>query len=609
MASSRPVVRNPLPGWGAGHFAFAQTKVAIYRIASLPGDAAHCLNTSIWAVPQTCAALIQSQVEPRQMMARRTRQLELEKQHLLSRLMRIEEKIDRMQIDQAQFSGLVASTVDHVFMLDGSGKYLFSNDQVRQFGMQKGSELIGRRLHDVYPRDVAALYREKLHKVIRTDTAVSFSHQKNTPGEIEYYVDTLYPVHRDGAIWAVGGICCNVSEQKKIEKQLVQSQKMEAMGTLVAGVAHEINNPINLILFNLPLLEKMWRDLTPLLHEHMAKSPEKRIGGLPPVFVKQNLPRLISDMEMAANRVAQIVSGLKGFARKSNPAEKWEVQVNKAVRNAVRLADATAKKLKIVIEENLAPDLPLLRANLQNLEQVVLNLIINALEAIGHDHGKVCIATRFIEQSQSIAIDVTDNGRGINPAVADNIFDPFVTDRQAAGGTGLGLSVTYNLVKAHQGDIHFRTQTGKGTTFTVVLPTGPARRPYKIMVVDDDSDFRGMVVRLLNRSTDCVVEDFANGAEALIRMGSHPPDLLILDMFMPEMDGLGVCRAVKNELGLDLMKVIIVTGFPDHPNLYEAAGMGFSQILTKPLVVDEFIQMVKENLDGKFSKQLPHSDR
>ena len=577
------------------------------RAAPLPVDP--CLNVPAWTVQQACVAWGQSQVVKRQTIASRLRQLEVGKQNLQTRLIQAEERIGRMRIDQAQFSGLVASTVDHVFMLDSSGKYLFSNDRVHQFDMEKGSELIGRRLQDVYPRDVAALYREKLQTVIKKNTAVSFSHQKNTPGETEYHVDTLYPLHRNGTVWAVGGICCNVSEQKKIEKQLVQSQKMEAMGTLVAGVAHEINNPINLILFNLPLLEKMWRDLMPLLHEHMVKAPEKRIGGLPPVFVKQNLPRLISDMEMAANRVAQIVSGLKGFARKSNPAEKWDVQVNKAVRNAVRLADATAKKLKIVIEENLTPDLPLLRANLQNLEQVVLNLIINALEAIGHDHGKVCITTRLIEQSQSIAIDVTDNGRGINPAVADNIFDPFVTDRQAAGGTGLGLSVTYNLVKAHQGQIHFRTETGQGTTFTVVLPTGSARRPFKIMVVDDDSDFRGMVVRLLNRSTNCVIEDFANGAEALIRMGSHPPDLLILDMFMPEMDGLGVCRAVKNELGLDLMKVIIVTGFPDHPNLYEAAGMGFSQILTKPLVVDEFIMMVKENLDGRFSKQFSHSGR
>jgi nitrogen-specific signal transduction histidine kinase/ActR/RegA family two-component response regulator len=588
-----------LPGEGNRSIALSSSAVKLICIAPLPGNPT--VNLFTRAVPRACAARNRSHIEARRATACRMRRLVLEKQRLLSRLMRAEEKLGRMKIDQAQFSGLVASTVDHVFMLDGSGTYLFSNDQVRQFGMEKGSELIGRRLQDVYPREVAALYREKLRMVFQTNAAVSFSHQKNTPNEIEYHVDTLYPVHRDGAIWGVGGICCNVSEQKKIEKQLVQSQKMEAMGTLVAGVAHEINNPINLILFNLPLLEKMWRDLMPLLNEHMIKYPDKRIGGLPPVFVKQNLPRLISDMEMAANRVAQIVSGLKGFARKSNPAEKWDVQVNKAVGNAVRLADATAKKLKIVIEEHLAPDLPTLRANLQNLEQVVLNLIINALEAIGHDHGKVRITTRLIEQSQSIAIEVTDNGRGINPAVAENIFDPFVTDRQAAGGTGLGLSVTYNLVKAHQGDIHFRTRAGQGTTFTVVLPTGPAHRPYKIMVVDDDTDFRNMVVRLLNRSTNCVIEDFANGAEALIRMGSHPPDLLILDMFMPEMDGLGVCRAVKNELGLDLMKVIIVTGFPDHPNLYEATGMGFTQILTKPLVVDEFIQMVIENLDGKFS--------
>ena len=129
------------------------------------------------------------------------------------------------------------------------------------------------------------------------------------------------------------------------------------------------------------------------------------------------------------------------------------------------------------------------------------------------------------------------------------------------------------------------------------------------MVVDDDGDFREMILRALIRNTNCVVEDFANGAEALIRMGSHPPDLLILDMFMPEMDGLGVCRAIKNELGLELMKVIIVTGFPDHPNLYEAACMGFGQILTKPLAIEEFIHIVNENLNGKSIEQFSHPYR
>ncbi len=503
------------------------------------------------------------------------------------------------KIQRAQYSGLAACTRDHIFMLDLHGRYLFSNDQVEQFGLQHGKDLVGRRLQDVYSRDMYGLYRDKLKEVTQTQKPISFHHQKMTPEGVEYHLDRLYPIEWDGQLRAIGGICCNISEQKKIEKQLFQSQKMEAMGTLVAGVAHEINNPINLILFNLPLLEKMWRDLLPVLDTHAIQMPDKKIGGLSPEFVKQNLPRLINDMEMAANRVARIVSGLKGFARKSNPADKWDVQINTAVENAVRLAQATVKKFQTVLETDLDPTLPYLRANLQNIEQVVLNLIINALESIDHDHGKVRIITRMRQKEQCITIGVQDNGRGINPAVAENIFDPFVTDRQAAGGTGLGLSVTYNLVRAHKGEIAFHANPGEGTTFTVRLPVDPKRKPLRIMVVDDDHDFRGMITRALRRNTSFVVENYANGAEALIRMGSHPPDLLILDMFMPEMDGLGVCRAIKNELGLELMKVIIVTGFPDHPNLYEAARMGFSQILSKPLVIEEFFKVVRENLNER----------
>jgi signal transduction histidine kinase/ActR/RegA family two-component response regulator len=515
----------------------------------------------------------------------------------------------QMQIRTAQFFGLTEFSTDHIFMLDPSGTYQFSNDRVGQFGLRKGGELVGRRLQDVYQREVLGAYRDKLRVVLRNGKAISFHHQKQTPDGEEYHIDTLYPIRLHGQIWAVGGICCNISEHKRVENQLFQSQKMEALGTLVAGVAHEINNPINLILFNLPLLEKMWHDLMPVLESHITKAPEKKLGGLMPAFVKENLPRLISDMEMAANRVARIVSGLKGFSSKSNPAEKRDIDPNKAVNNAARLAAATIKSSKTVMEMNLASDLPLLHANLQNLEQIVLNLIINALESIRHDHGKVCITTRFVANDQSIIIEVSDNGRGVNPKVAEKIFDPFVTDRQTAGGTGLGLSVTYNLVKAHNGDISFKTKPGQGTTFVIALPTGPKQKPFNIMVVDDDRDFREMLLRALIRNINCLVEDFANGAEALIRMGSYPPDLLILDMFMPEMDGLGVCRAIKNELGLDLMKVIIVTGFPDHPNLYEAASMGFGQILTKPLAIEEFIQTVNENLNGKSIAQLSHPYR
>jgi CheY-like chemotaxis protein len=304
---------------------------------------------------------------------------------------------------------------------------------------------------------------------------------------------------------------------------------------------------------------------------------------------------------MAAQRVVRIVSGLKDFSRKGNPAETSLIQVNQAVENATLLVGAALNNLRSELSLDLAAELPLLHANLHNLEQIVVNLLINAGQAIHHNRGRIHLSTFLRKDDNYVVIQVTDNGRGVNPAVAEKIFDPFVTDRQADGGTGLGLSVTYNLVKALNGDISFQTSIGKGTTFTVALPTESTRKRYKVMVVDDDRMFRKLLQDALAKQADSIVEGFENGAEALIRLGSQPPDLLILDMFMPEIDGLGVCRAIKNEMDLELTKVIIVTGFPDHPNLHEAARMGFVQIFTKPLVIEKFIAKVQEILHGKSS--------
>ncbi len=503
-----------------------------------------------------------------------------------------------MQNDALQFKALAQFSGDHLFILDRKGTYLYSNDNVSQFGLSRGAELIGRRLPNVCPHDATMLYREKVKKVYTDGQAVSFSHEAATGKGARYHLVILYPIYKEKHIWAVGGICRDMSAQRRIEKQLFQAQKMESLGTLVAGVAHEINNPINLMLFNLPLLNKMWRDLLPLLDSHPRTSENLKFGGLTLDFIKQNILRLITDMEMAANRVARIVKGLKGFSRKSNPVDTSDIQVNVAVENAARLASSTLSKSKTDLKVSLSPELPLLRANLQNLEQIILNLIINAHESIHHNKGCVRIETKLQENKRAIAIVVADNGRGINPAVADKIFDPFVTDRQSEGGTGLGLSVTYNLVKAHNGEITFNSKEGRGTEFTVSLPISKKLKPCRIMVVDDDASFRALLIQALTKKIGCMVEGFANGTEALIRLGSDPPDLLVLDMFMPEIDGLGVCRAIKNELGLGRMKAIIVTGFPDHPNLEEALRMGFRQIVTKPLEMDHFIDIVRNELNG-----------
>lgn len=518
------------------------------------------------------------------------------------------EKPDLLTND-AHLRALVESSIDHIFILDKNGRFIFSNKKEGQFNPGDGKELVGKLIRDVHPKKTAKLFIEKFMYVFSGGEGVSFHHETESEGEVQHHLNMLYPIYHKNQVWAVGGICRDISDLKRIEKQLFQSQKMEALGTLVAGVAHEINNPMNLILFNLPLFDKMWNDLLPLMQRFALEGPRLKIGGLTFDFIKENLPRLISDMEMAANRVVRIVSGLKDFSRKSNPADKSLIQVNQAVENASRLAGSTLSKSNTTLTLDLAQGLPPIHANLQNLEQIILNLMINAMQSIDHDHGDVMVTTREVPEKNAIHIQVADNGRGVNPAFAEKIFDPFVTDRQAIGGTGLGLSVTYNLVKAHDGDISFKSETGVGTQFTVSLPVTQKVKPKRIMVVDDDKAFRKILAKAISIKTACIVETYANGAEALIRLGQDPPDLLVLDMFMPEIDGLGVCRAIKNELSLEQTKVYIVTGFPEHPNVEEAARMGFGHIFTKPLSMETFLNRIKQDLNGIDTLEITDLDR
>ena len=388
---------------------------------------------------------------------------------------------------------------------------------------------------------------------------------------------------------------------KESQQQLQQAQKMETLGTLVAGVAHEINNPINLIMYNLPLIQKIWSDLLPVLIEQKEKMPHQKYGGFTYDFLQDNLPQLVADMDMAANRIAKIVSDLKNFSKQSNVAEKSAVQVNVAVRNAMRLAQTTLRKSGVRIELDLDENLPLIAGNLQSIEQIIINIIINAIQAIDHSDGIIRIITGFRRKDARIYMQISDNGGGISAAIADKLFLPFVTDKQAQGGTGLGLSVTYGLVQAHGGDITFETHKGKGTIFTVSLPTLLKSEAIKILIVDDDQAIREMLIEALtlNRDRPYLIEEAANGIEATIKLGTYRPDLLILDIFMPEMDGLEVCRIIKNEAELSDMKVIISTGYPRHPKLDEMAEMGFTNVIYKPFDLMEFVKKVETILTAK----------
>jgi signal transduction histidine kinase/CheY-like chemotaxis protein len=378
---------------------------------------------------------------------------------------------------------------------------------------------------------------------------------------------------------------------REIQPQLQQAQKMETLGTLVAGVAHEINNPINLIMYNIPLLKKIWVDFLPLLMERRQREPERKFGGFDYDFLADNLSQLVIDIEMAAQRIAKTVSDLKNYSRQSNVAEKVPLQVNSAVKNALRLAQTTLRTSDVKIQLNLADDLPDIEGNLQSIEQIILNITINAVHAVDHNRGEIEISTGLRTKDGMIYIRITDNGRGISPEISDKIFLPFVTDKQSEGGTGLGLSVTHSLVKAHDGKIEFESSRDRGTSFNVYLPTILKHRAAKILVVDDDDAIRELLIEALTMDQKYLVKEASNGTEALIKLGTYRPDLLILDIFMPEMDGLEVCRSICSEPALSDLKVFITTGHPNHPKLDEVVKLGFTNILSKPF---DLLHLVKD---------------
>ncbi len=498
---------------------------------------------------------------------------------------------------------LDSSSSISILSTDLEGTVLFWNKGAENIFGYKADEMVGRQKIDTLYSDdeTKRVTKELSASLLKDREGKSCEIKEITKNGRELCIHlTLSPrFDENGEIVGILGIGEDITERvqaeealKNSQEKLYQAQKMDTLGTLVAGMAHEINNPINLIMYNISLFQKVWHDCLPVLNQYGGKEPGRKYGGLTYDFLEENSDRLLSDMDMAANRVAKIVSELKNFARQSNVVDKSSMQINTAVENALRLAQTSLRKSGVKLEVDLASDLPLLKGNLQNIEQIILNLVINAVQAIDHDQGVVRIATGFQNKDRRIFVSITDNGCGVAPDISDKLFDPFVTDKQAEGGTGLGLSVTYSLVSAHDGEIVFKSNKEKGTTFNVLFPTVVKEATGRILVVDDDKSIRDMLTKALTEAGPYLVEEASNGIEACIKLGTYRPDLLILDMFMPEMDGLEVCRTIKSEPEFSDMNVVITTGFPDHQKLKEVAALGFDRIHYKPFNLPGFLKAV-----------------
>ncbi len=243
-------------------------------------------------------------------------------------------------------------------------------------------------------------------------------------------------------------------ELKESNIQLIQSEKLSALGELVAGIAHELGEPLN---------------VTKIIAQSILKDIEK--GCFDKEGAMKDLPEITEQM----NKMAQIIDHMRIFTRRSVGATKEKIDINIIIENTLKLVDQQLADYNVEVIKELTPNLPVIKGDPIRLEQVFLNLINNARYAVeksGKRNMKIIFKTYYLDGGRQVAAEVRDNGTGIPGDILNKIFQPFFTTKQTGSGTGLGLSVSNRIIEEHKGKIEIVTNPGEGTTFRMILPAG-----------------------------------------------------------------------------------------------------------------------------------------
>lgn len=254
------------------------------------------------------------------------------------------------------------------------------------------------------------------------------------------------------------------------QKQLLHADKMTSLGILTSGVAHEINNPNGLIQLNLSLLSRAWQDAEPLLETHYRQHGDFKLGWFDYSRMREEIPQMLREMLDSSNRIKRTVEELKDFARRDDSGYNDAVDLDRVIKNSLRLVKNTLKKSTDHFSADYATSLPKFRGNGHRIEQVIVNLILNACQALESSRQAIRLRTGDLPEQQMIYVEVRDEGCGIEPELLERMTDPFFTTKRESGGTGLGLSVSAGIVKDHQGRLEFDSAPGAGMRVTLLLP-------------------------------------------------------------------------------------------------------------------------------------------
>lgn len=361
------------------------------------------------------------------------------------------------------------------------GTRTFVNQSYCRFFGKSREELVGTSFFPLILEEDRETVRRKIASLTPENPVATAEHQVHLPdGGIGWQQWTDRAFFRDGQLVELQSVGRDITEKKRLEEQaerqrveLARAEKMISLGTLVSGIAYEINNPNQFILLNVELLSDIWKDVLPILDHHFAEHPELRLGNLPFGELREEIPTLLEEISEGAQRIKNLVSELRHYGHDGGARPKQAVAVDQAVRSALTLLANPIKKATRRFSIDLGEDVPPVRGNLRRLEQVILNLILNACQALTDPEQAVRVTTSFDPRSRRVAVTVEDEGQGIPEEARDRIFDPFYTTRRDQGGTGLGLAVAARIVEEHGGALDIESEVGRGTVVRLLLPVDP----------------------------------------------------------------------------------------------------------------------------------------
>jgi len=517
--------------------------------------------------------------------------------HINGAIMDVTER-RRVEQELGRYALVFESLNDAVLVVDGRGEIADWNGAAeRMFGYAKG-EVLGRRPGELLqPGEQDALTSTIIADVSRTGRWSSEVALRRKDGG-ECVAEGIAVPLRDpeGRHFADVVMYRDTTERKRMQARLLLADRMASLGTLAAGVAHEINNPLAFVLGNLVYIDEVLSRIAP------AAGPLE-LG---------TLETAMRDAREGAERIRAIVRDLATFSRGGDPEAVLPVDVNRAIEFSLKMAERHVRQRARLVKR--LEEIPPVIAVESRLGQVFLNLLVNAAQAIpegGGAHNEVRVSSSFDPATSRVVVEVSDTGRGIAAEDLPRIFDPFFTTKPVGTGAGLGLSICHSIVTSLGGEIAVESQPGRGTTVRVSLPAterrkeaapeedgAPAGVRARVLVVDDEPLVGAVIQRLLSPPHEVVAITRAPEALSLVGAGARF-DVILCDLVMPELSGMDLYGQLLASHPAQAKRMVFMTAgaFTQGARAFVEKERGF-RVVTKPLDLHELNAIIQEVAGG-----------